>query len=175
LFSNNNNKKKKGRGGGIEFQVNGEKRKKESNSSEHEVPQLGGKFSASYGTRRFISTGPSPEPDGSRPHRRTVSLKCYFDTIATLFMFHNWSTAFQVFQPKFCMRSSQLLCTPRVLPVFFLETLKKCKSVSKYARRGSMFGTVTRLQTEGPKNCVFSGKEKYFCLPIHFRPTMCPT
>jgi len=74
LFSNNNNKKKKGRGGEIEFKINGETRKKESNSSEHEVPQLGGKFSASYGTRRFISTCPSPEPAGSRPHRRTLFL-----------------------------------------------------------------------------------------------------
>jgi len=52
----------------------GETRKKESNSIEHQVPQLGGKFSASYGIRRFIATGPSPEPAGSRPHRRSLFL-----------------------------------------------------------------------------------------------------
>lgn len=75
-------------------------------------------------------------------------------------MSHNWSTDCQVSQLKFCMRSSQLLCATRVLPVFLLETLKKCKSVSKHVRRDSMFGIVTRLQTGGPKNCVFPGKEK---------------
>jgi hypothetical protein len=73
LFENSKKKTKKGRGGGIEFKVNGEMRRKESNSVEHEVTQLGGKF-ASYGTGRFIATGPSPEPAGSRPHRCTLFL-----------------------------------------------------------------------------------------------------
>jgi len=59
------------------------------------------------------------------------------------------------------MRSSQLLCTPRVL-FFFLEILKKCMSVSKHVSRDSMFGIVTKLQTGGPKNCVFPVKEKIF-------------
>jgi hypothetical protein len=66
--------KKKGREGGLESKVNGETRNKESNSIDHEVPQLGGKFPALCETRRFIATGPSPEPAGSSPHRRTLFL-----------------------------------------------------------------------------------------------------
>lgn len=113
--------------------------------------------------RCMEATGPSPAPAASRPHRCTLFLWVVFWYNGNYVWVSKLVCFLQDFQLKFCIRFSQLLCTPRVLPVFFLKSLKECKSVNKYVSWVGMFDIVTRPRAERPKNCcLFSSREEIF-------------